>query len=59
MLRVSLISRITAQFTHEIGYGMWNPDFCSSDASFAADRFIEAIEPILAQIKSRQGRLKE
>ena len=59
MLRVSLISRIAAQFTHEVGYGMWNPDYCSSDAGDAADCFIEAIMPCVEQIKKKTGRLRD
>ena len=33
-LHVSLISRIAAQYTHELAFGMWNPDFCSADAKY-------------------------
>jgi hypothetical protein len=58
-LRVSLIARISAQFTHEIAYGMWNPDYCAADADYGADRFIEAIEPHLERIKARIGRMRD
>ncbi len=49
-LRVSLIARIASQFTHELVYGMWNPDFCTAEAA-GRDRFLEAIESHLAQIR--------
>jgi hypothetical protein len=56
-LRVSLIARIAGQFTHELAYGMWNPDYCSADPGMAGERFLEAIEPHLKQIRDRRGRI--
>lgn len=56
-LRISLISRIAAQYTHELAYGMWNPDFCSDEPGWAGDRFVEEIEPHLEQIRKRVGRM--
>lgn len=58
-LRISLVARIAAQFTHEMCYGMWNPDYCAADPGSAGERFLEAIEPHLEQIRNRRGRLRD
>jgi hypothetical protein len=51
-MRVSLISRVAAQYTHELAYGMWNPDFCSANADYARDRFLEEIDRHLDGIRA-------
>lgn len=43
--RVSLITRIGAQYGHELAQGMWNPDFCSADVGAALGFFLKDIEP--------------
>lgn len=58
-IRISRVSRIAAQFTHELAYGMWNPHFCAADPEYAGERFLEAVEPILKQIRERRGRLRD
>jgi hypothetical protein len=54
-LHVSLISRIAAQYTHELAFGMWNPDFCSSDAKYKAGRFLAEMDDRLQSIRSAVG----
>jgi hypothetical protein len=49
-LRISLIARIAAQYTHELAYGMWNPDFCSAEAGGTRERFLEEMDRNLKQL---------
>lgn len=42
--RVALITRISAQYSHELVYGMRNPHFCAADAGAPVRYFIEEIE---------------
>lgn len=54
-LRVSLISRIAAQYTHELAYGMWNPDFCKAEAGYARERFLEDMDRHLGELRAAVG----
>ncbi len=61
-LQVSLIARISAQWSHELVYGMWNPDFCAAEArgpTNAPARFIEEIEIRLGRIREGMDKATE
>jgi hypothetical protein len=53
--QTALISRIAAQYTHELAFGAWNPNFCSADAKYEADRFLEEVGERLEVIRAAVG----
>lgn len=58
-LHISLISRIAAQYTHEMAFGMWNPDFCSSDAEYVRERFVTEMQERLENLRTPVSTQKE
>ncbi len=54
-LRISLIARIAAQYTHELAYGMWNPEFCKAEADYERKRFLEEMDRNLDQLRGTAG----
>lgn len=53
------VSAIVRTATHEAGglaFGMWNPNFCSADASGDALRFCNEMEHLLENIKVKAAR---
>ena len=54
--RVAGINAVVGRHLSELVAGMWNPDFCSDDADYDVEQFIESIEIWLTNLKNQRDR---
>ena len=50
---VARINVLAAQEMRSLSEGMWNPAFCSSEATLEADAFCDVVQRLLDEIRRR------